>query len=152
MFRKKLLAFPLLTTLMLWMSIIPVQTQTCPGGRLLLLTNGKIHTMDAKRSVVSKVRIANGKFVEVGDAASTSGGCTDSIDLRGHTVIPGMIDNHFHVQLVGSRPGYETRAIETAFSIPELQAVIRERAKEVPPGAFITCIGGLHTRKVESNQ
>src|SRR5687767_15471942 len=105
--------------------------QPCPAGRFLLLTNGKIHTMDAKRTVVSKVRIANGKFAEVDDAASAAGGCTDTIDLRGRTVIPGMIDNHFHVQLVGSRPGYETRTIETAFSIAEVQDVIRERATSV---------------------
>src|SRR5262245_44090141 len=71
------------------------QTAACPGGRFLLLTNGRIHTMDAKRTVVSRVRIANGKFVEVGDSASNAGGCTDTIDLRGRTVIPGMIDNHF---------------------------------------------------------
>src|SRR5688572_2219799 len=40
-------------------------TRECPGGRFVLLTNGRIHTMDAQRSVVSRVRIANGKFVEV---------------------------------------------------------------------------------------
>src|SRR5687767_2032840 len=126
--------------------------QSCPGGRLLLLTNGRIHTMDAKRTVVSRVRIANGRFVEVGNAASSSGGCTDTIDLRGRTVIPGMIDNHFHVQLVGSRPGYETRTIETAFSIAEAQAVIRERTKTVPDGAFITAIGGLQPRQFAENR
>src|SRR6185369_1705075 len=126
--------------------------QACPGGRLLLLTNGRIHTMDGKRSVVSKVRIAGGRFVEVGDAASAVGGCTDTVDLRGRTVIPGMIDNHFHVQLVGSRPGYETRAIETAFTIAEAQAVIRERTKTVPEGAFITAIGGLQPRQFVENR
>ena len=108
--------------------------------------------MDAKRTVVSKVRIANGRFVEVGDAASAAGGCTDTIDLQGRTVIPGMIDNHFHVQLVGSRPGYETRTIETAFSIAEAQNVIRERAKGVPEGAFITAIGGLQPRQFAENR
>ena len=128
------------------------QSPACPGGRLLLLTNGRIHTMDAKRTIVSKVRIANGRFVEVGDGASASGGCTDTIDLRGRTVIPGMIDNHFHVQLVGSRPGYETRAIETAYSIADAQAVIRERAKGVPEGAFITAIGGLQPRQFVENR
>ena len=81
-----------------------------------------------------------------------SGGCTDTIDLRGRTVIPGMIDNHFHVQLVGSRPGYETRTIETAFSIAEAQAVIRERTKTVPDGAFITAIGGLQPRQFAENR
>jgi predicted amidohydrolase YtcJ len=124
----------------------------CPAGRYLLLTNGKIHTMDAKRSVVTKVRIANGKFVEVGEAASTAGGCTDTIDLRGRAVIPGMIDNHFHVQLVGSRPGYETRTIETAFSVAEAQEVIRKRARTVPEGAFITAIGGLQPRQFVENR
>src|SRR5688572_27746059 len=103
------------------------EAQACPAGRFLLLTNGRIHTMDAKRTVVAKVRIANGKFAEVGDAATAAGGCTDTIDLGGRTVIPGMIDNHFHVQLVASRPGYETRTIETAFSIADVQNVIRER-------------------------
>ena len=129
-----------------------VSAQPCPAGRFLLLTNAKIHTMNAKRTVVSKVLIANGRFAEVGDAASAAGGCTDVIDLRGRTVIPGMIDNHFHVQLVGSRPGYETRTIETAFSIAEVQDVIRERAKEVPPGAFITAIGGLMPRQFAENR
>jgi predicted amidohydrolase YtcJ len=123
------------------------EAQQCPGGRYLLLTNGKIHTMDAKRSVVSKARIANGKFAEVGEAASAAGGCTDTIDLHGRTVIPGMIDNHFHVQLVGNRPGYETRTIENAFSIADVQRVIRERARTVPDGAFITAIGGLQPRQ-----
>jgi predicted amidohydrolase YtcJ len=155
MFATKLVhASRFLTALVtvLLLGAAPAQTQTCPGGRLLLLTNGKIHTMDARRSVVSKVRVGNGRFVEVGDAASVSGGCTDTIDLRGRTVIPGMIDNHFHVQLVGSRPGYETRAIETAFSISDVQAVIRERAKGVPAGAFITAVGGLQPRQFKENR
>ena len=139
-------------TVPLLLRAFSAQTPTCPGGRLLLLSNGKIHTMDPQRSVVSKVRIANGRFAEVGDTAVASGGCTDTIDLAVRTAIPGMIDNHFHVQLVGSRPGYETRAIETAFSITELQAVIRERAKGVPAGAFITAIGGILPRQFQENR
>jgi predicted amidohydrolase YtcJ len=128
------------------------QSAQCPGGRFLLLTNGRIHTMDAKRTVVSRVRIANGKFVEVGDSASNAGGCTDTIDLRGRTVIPGMIDNHFHVQLVANRPGYETRTIENAFTIAQAQDVIRERAKGVPEGAFITAVGGLQAVQFAENR
>jgi hypothetical protein len=147
-------AHALRVVVVLAVALLPAATsaQPCPGGRFLLLTNGKIHTMDAKRTVASKVRIANGRFVEVGDAAGAAGGCTDTIDLRGRTVIPGMIDNHFHVQLVGSRPGYETRTIETAFSIAEVQNVIRERTKNVPEGAFITAIGGLQPRQFAENR
>ena len=141
-----------LVALAVFLQPAPGTAQACPAGRLLLLTNGRIHTMDAKRTIVSKVRIADGRFVEVGDAANAGGGCTDTIDLRGRTVIPGMIDNHFHVQLVGSRPGYETRTIETAFTIAEVQAVIRERTKTVPEGAFITAIGGLQPRQFVENR
>ena len=138
----------------LTLALLPsvAHAQACPGGRFLLLTNGRIHTMDAKRTVVSKVRVANGRFAEVGDTANASGGCTDTIDLGGRTVIPGMIDNHFHVQLVGSRPGYEMRTIETAFSIADVQTAIRERAKDVPVGAFITAIGGLQPRQFVENR
>lgn len=149
---------PAAALLILSMALVPhaqvpgSPSAACPGGRFLLLTNGKIHTMDAGRRVVSRLRIANGKFVEVGEAASDAGGCTDTIDLQGRTVIPGMIDNHFHVQLVGSRPGYETRAIETAFSMAEVQQVIRERAAGVPEGAFITAIGGLQPRQFAENR
>ena len=149
---KRVGVLVLALTVPLLLLAVSSQTPACPGGRLLLLSNGKIHTMDPQRSVVSKVRIANGRFAEVGDAAGASGGCTDTIDLAGRTAIPGMIDNHFHVQLVGSRPGYETRAIETAFSITELQAVIRERAKGVPAGAFITAIGGILPRQFQENR
>ena len=132
----------------------PAEAQACLSGRLLLLTNGEIHTMDPGRTVVENVIVAGGRFAAMGevDDADLSAECTDRIDLGGRTVIPGMIDNHFHVQLVGSRPGYETRTIETAFSIAEVQAVVRERAAEVPAGAFITAIGGLQPRQFAENR
>jgi predicted amidohydrolase YtcJ len=63
-----------------------------------------------------------------------------------------MIDNHFHVQLVANRPGYETRTIENAFTIAQAQDVIRERAKGVPEGAFITAIGGLQAVQFTENR
>ena len=144
-------AIPVAVALMpaLLLAVAPAEAQSCLNGRLLLLTNGEIHTMDEARTVVDSVVIADGRFAAVGDVddADLPGGCTDRIDLGGRPVIPGMIDNHFHVQLVGSRPGYETRAIETAFSIAEAQAVIRDRAADVPAGAFITAIGGLQPRQ-----
>ena len=65
--------------------------------------------MDATRSVVRALRIANGRFVEVGDAASNAVAAPTRSITGDAQVIPGMIDNHFHVQLVANRPGYETR-------------------------------------------
>ncbi len=110
----------------------------CSGSRDLRLVNGKIVTMDAKNSIVHSVNIQKGLF---DFSAGRLSRCTQTINLRGRTVVPGLIDNHNHIVLLGLRPGYDTR-LETAASIKDVQAAIAARAKSVPPGKFITAMGG----------
>jgi predicted amidohydrolase YtcJ len=110
----------------------------CAGSRDLRLVNGKIVTMDARNSIVSAVAIQNGRFDFSGGKLSP---CTKTINLHGRTAVPGLIDNHNHILLLGLRPGYDTR-LETAASIKDVQAAIAERAKSVPAGKFITAMGG----------
>jgi predicted amidohydrolase YtcJ len=111
------------------------QTDTC---RDLKLINGRIVTMDKKNSIVTSVNIRDGLFA--GSDAKLSP-CAKTINLRGHTVVPGLVDNHNHIVLLGIRPGYDTR-LETATSIAEVQAAIKARAASVPAGKFITAMGG----------
>jgi predicted amidohydrolase YtcJ len=66
------------------------------------------------------------------------------IDLKGHTVIPGLINMHVHHSRTGMTPDYEMRDIETAFSIREIQHLLARRAKGVPPGRFVGCHLGWH--------
>jgi predicted amidohydrolase YtcJ len=114
----------------------------CAGARDLRLTNGKIATMDARGSTVSEVTIQDGRFTAVGPRSGQRlSPCTREINLRGRTVVPGLIDNHNHIVLLGIRPGYHT-PLESATSIAEVQATIKARAKSVPAGAFITSMGG----------
>jgi predicted amidohydrolase YtcJ len=110
----------------------------CAGSRDLRLINGKIVTMDARNSVLRAVTIQNGRFDFSGAKLSP---CTKTIDLRGRTAVPGLIDNHNHIVLLGLRPGYDTR-LETAADIKDVKAAIAARAKSVPPGKFITAMGG----------
>jgi len=119
-------------------------TKGCDGLPDLALVNGRFLTMDDKDSVVSAVAIRNGRIAEVGRDAQTIGPCAETINLRGATVIPGLIDSHVHFIRCGQNPGHEVRIIETATSIAELQQMIAERIKmlSVPPGEFITCVGG----------
>jgi predicted amidohydrolase YtcJ len=116
----------------------------CDGLQDLALINGRFLTMDDKDSVVSAVAIRNGRITEVGRHAQAIGPCAQTINLRGATVIPGLIDSHVHFIRCGQNPGHEVRIIETATSIAELQQMIAERIKvlSVPAGEFITCIGG----------
>jgi hypothetical protein len=98
--------------------------------------------MDARNSIVSEVTIQEGRFETVGRAGNARlSPCTKVIDLRGRTAVPGLIDNHNHIVLLGIRPGHDTR-LETAASIADVQAAIRTRSKGVPAGAFITAMGG----------
>ena len=112
------------------------------GSQDVALINGKFLTLDDKNSVVSAVAIRNGRIAEVGRHAQTIGPCAQTINLRGATVIPGLIDSHVHYLRAGTNPGHEVRIIETATSIAELQQMISDRARTVPAGEFITCIGG----------
>ena len=115
----------------------------CAGARDLRLTNGRIVTLDGGDSVVSEVTIQDGRFVRVGTGGGTDGlsPCTRDVDLGGRTAVPGLIDNHNHIVLLGIRPGYHT-PLESAFSMADIQAAIRARAADVPAGAFITSMGG----------
>ena len=126
----------------------------------LLLVNGKFHTMDGARDkewkVASAVSIRDGRFVEVGNRAPARGPNTKVIDLKGRTVIPGLVESHTHVLLMGLRPGYHT-PLENAYSIADVQEIFAARREgknpwswwsdggPVPQDAWITSIGGWAT-------
>jgi len=118
----------------------------------VILINGKIHTMDAKNSIVSSVVIKDGRFLEVeaGRPNAHAGRKTRVIDLRGRTVVPGIIDNHNHIVLMGNRPGFHT-PLENAHSVAEALDIYAARAKGVAPGAWITTIGGFHFNHLYAN-
>ena len=123
----------------------PAPADPCAGSRDLRLTNGKIMTMDGRGSTVTEVTIQNGRFAAVGPRSGQRlSPCTREINLRGSTAVPGLIDNHNHIVLLGIRPGYHT-PLESAASIADIQATIKARTKAVPAGGFITSMGGWNT-------
>ena len=106
----------------------------------LLVANGKIHTMDPNNRIVSQALIQNGRFAAVGNNISVPRGNVRRVDLKGRTVIPGLIDAHNHIVLVGNRPGWHT-PLEHVFTIQDAIAALKARSAEVPSGEFITTIG-----------
>ncbi|HEY8252199.1 MAG TPA: amidohydrolase family protein, partial [Burkholderiales bacterium] len=108
----------------------------------LVLVNGRIHTMDDRGSVVSSVAIRRGKFVEVGHGARNISGAR-VIDLRGKTVVPGLIESHTHFVSLANRPGYHVAQWELANNVAEVLATLSARRArgDVPVGAFITAMG-----------
>jgi hypothetical protein len=111
----------------------------------LVLTNARIYTMDGSNRVVDEVLVKNGRFVEVGKKVDRSDQ-VPVIDAGGRVVIPGIIDAHVHIVLVGNRPGWHT-SMEHVFTIPDAIAAYQARAAGVPPGEFITTIGPIAARQ-----
>jgi predicted amidohydrolase YtcJ len=117
---------------------LPALAADNPGAtERLVITNGRIHTMDANDTVLNEVHIKNGRFVRPGIERDEK---VRVIDVGGRTVIPGIIDGHNHIVLVGNRPGWNT-PMEHVFSIPDAIAEYKKRAAQVPAGEFITTIG-----------
>src|SRR5512135_881594 len=116
--------------------------QDVQAEQTLVLTNGRIHTMDAANTVANSVTIRNGRFVAV-NAAPAAGPGVRIIDLRGRTVVPGLVEPHIHSVSLANRPGYHT-ILENTTSIREIQEALAARRKDVPAGAWITSMGGWH--------
>lgn len=109
----------------------------------LNLINGRIHTMNGTNVIASAVSIRNGRFVSVGDARPPATADARVIDLKGHTVVPGLIEAHIHSVSLGNRPGYHT-VLENTTSIREVQEALAARRRAVPAGQWITSMGGWH--------
>jgi predicted amidohydrolase YtcJ len=133
-------------------AIPAVGQDTCSWSRDLRLINGKIHTLDLQDRVVSEVTIQEGRFAYFGPLGNRKlNACTKVIDLHGLVVVPGLIDNHNHFVLFSQRPGYNVM-VETATSIPQAMALLKERARTVPAGSWVTAIGDWTPRLFAENR
>lgn len=67
----------------------------------IVLYNARIYTLDEREPVVSALVIDGGKISHSGDQGTITSQFNSSsnfIDLRGKTIIPGLIDAHIHLQ------------------------------------------------------
>lgn len=131
-----------LITVLLTANVSLAQQNGCGVVQDLLFTNGKIHTMDTQNRIVGSVHIIGNRIAAVGTGKAGTSECTQTINLHGKTVVPGLIDIHNHIILLGLRPGHDTR-LENDRSITDVLNTLSARAKTLPRGAWITAIGGF---------
>ena len=108
----------------------------------LILSNGKIVTVDGQFSIAEAVAVFDGKIVAVGkdsDVSGLAGNRTQTVDLGGRCVVPGQMDNHVHFMLAGlDALGNDAKVnIATLQSIEEVLGAIAERVKTTPKGQWI---------------
>jgi len=110
----------------------------------LILTNGKIITVDERFTIAQAVAIKGDRIVGVGtnqEIAQLAGTSTRRIDLMGRAVLPGLIDNHMHLLRAASTWTRELRwdGVESRKQAIEM---LRSRAKAAGPGEWVYNIGG----------
>ncbi len=138
MMRRAVLAVAATVMLSLW--------QIAASAPDLLLVNGKIVTVDDQFSIKQALAIDGPKIVAVGsDAAITAlaGPQTRIVDLKGRTVIPGLIDNHNHF-IRGTEYWTNEARLEGVTDRKSLVAKLRAKARSLPKGAWLFTLGGWY--------
>ena len=120
----------------------------------LILTNGKIITVDGQFSIAQAVAVRGDRVVAVGtnqEITRLAGPSTKRIDLRGKSVVPGMIDNHAHFQEEGEYWTLETR-LDGVDSRKQALALLAAAAKTKGPGQWVFTIGGWSPDQFTDNK
>ncbi len=109
----------------------------------LLLHNGVIHTLDPERPVVSALLARGDRVLSAGaaDELRARAGqrpADQAVDLRGLTVLPGLIDAHLHFDWYSL--GLRNVDAETA-TLAECLERVRAKAAATPPGQWVSGLG-----------
>ncbi len=132
-----------LCQLLCFASALPLLQAQQPAPDLIL-TNGKIVTVDDRFTIAQAVAIQGDHVIAVGndrEIRQMAGPNTRRIDLSGKTVIPGLIDNHMHLTRAGTTWVRELR-LDGVESRKQAVDMLRARVKAVGPGEWVYTIGG----------
>lgn len=123
----------------------------------LIMSNGKVITVDEKFSIAQAVAIRNGRVIWVGDNRDVDryrGASTAVIDLAGRAVIPGL--NEFHAHPISASQSEHFEPIPDLHTIADVLEWVRVQAEAkehdewiVHPKFFITRLTDMRqiTRK-----
>jgi predicted amidohydrolase YtcJ len=112
-----------------------------PGTETILVHGGMILTMDETLPEAKALVIKNGRIAALGtkdEMSRLDGDDVVEMDVKGNTVLPGLIDTHPHLLHYGTlqEPLVD---LSDAASHKDIVARIRARATETQPGEWIMC-------------
>ena len=125
------------------LSLLPMLAATAQPADLVV-TNGRIVTVDERFSIHEALAVRDGRILAVGSDREVRrhvDASTRVIDLQQQTVIPGLIDNHVHI-IRGSRQWPSDVRLDGVHSREEARRLIAERARELGPGRWVVVLGG----------
>lgn len=119
----------------------------------LILTGGKVVTVDKAFSIQEAVAIRGNRILATGSAAEIAplrGAGTQVVDLHGHTVMPGLIDTHLHQ--IGAGLDLRKVQLDTARTMDEFLGAIAARVKTTPRGQWIITSGRWFETNLKENR
>lgn len=115
--------------------------------------NGKVVTVDSRFGIQQAFAVKGDQFLTVGTDAAVrklAGPQTRQVDLKGHTVIPGLIDSHDHVfaSAMASR-GVDVSGVT---SVDDMLSRIRAAVAKAKPGEVVFTSEGYRLNKLPTRQ
>jgi predicted amidohydrolase YtcJ len=112
----------------------------------LVITNGKVITVDRDFSIKQAIAVKDGKIVAVGgndEIKPFIASDTKVLDLNGKPLLPGINESHMHAPFFGaSRPPLSLDlTYPKVQSIPDMVAALKQKVAEVEPGEWIRGFG-----------
>ena len=117
-------------------SVSPVSTDLPRVDTVFV--NGNILTMESAQPEARVLVVKDGRIVAVGgDALARQYRARKVIDLAGRTLLPGFNDTHIHIDDNARR----YIDLSEVASIKELQSLVRNKARELGTGEWVTGYG-----------
>src|SRR5215472_1109609 len=103
----------------------------------MLLTNGRIYTLDARGTIADTLVVRDGRVALAGRRVDVNAAPGEEVvDLGGRAALPGLVDAHGHLMhLARARLSFDARGLT---SEAEIARRIGERAGARPRGEWIT--------------
>ena len=112
----------------------------------IVFKNGNIYTVNDDQPKAEAVAAKYGRIVFVGSNAESKkfeGKGVKVIDLKGATVVPGLVDSHYHFSGVGFRE--MNLNLEGTTSLEDFLAKVKARVSKAKPGEWVTGRGWIET-------
>jgi predicted amidohydrolase YtcJ len=110
----------------------------------LVITGGRILTVNARDEVAEAVAVVRGRIAAVGaggEIESLVGPRTEVIRLRGQTVVPGFIDPHNHFMLYGTWLAGVDAKWPLNKTVDDVLGRVGDKAAATPAGRWIVGFG-----------
>src|SRR5262249_1494650 len=120
------------------MAAAPLPAQQRPAD--IILTNGRVITVDANDRVAQAVAISSGRIIAAGsdgEVTKLAGPSTRRIDLHGRAVTPGLLDAHAHFSTGAVARTVLDLGYPAGASVRAVRDSVAARARKLAAGAWV---------------